>query len=198
MKTRILTANTESIREAALVVKGGGLVVYPTDTVYGLGCDPFNIDAVERLIKAKGGRNKPLPILARSTGDVERVAELSEKAKELAERYWPGPLTLILQRKDLPDIVTLHSATVGVRIPKNQVALTLLMLSGGLLVGTSANKTGTRPPFTASEAYEHLKNDVDIVLDGGAAELKVSSTILDLTGEKPKVLRKGSLILEGL
>lgn len=198
MKTRILTANTENIREAALVVKRGGLVVYPTDTVYGLGCDPFNIDAVERLINAKGGRNKPLPILARSTGDVERVAELSEKAKELAERYWPGPLTLILQRKDLPDIVTLHSATVGVRIPKNKVALTLLRLSGGLLVGTSANRGGARPPSTASEAHEQLKNEVDVILDGGATELKVSSTVLDLTSEKPKVLRKGSLILEGL
>ncbi len=198
MKTRILTATTENVKEAAEVVKKGGLVVYPTDTVYGLGCDPFNAAAVVRLIEAKGGRDKPLPILAHSMGDVERVAELPEKARRLGEKHWPGPLTLILLRKNLPDIVTLGSATVGVRIPNNTTALTLLKLSGGLLVGTSANKSRAQPPSTALEAYEQLKDEVDVVLDGGSAGLRVPSTIVDLTGKKPRMLRAGALNIKEL
>jgi L-threonylcarbamoyladenylate synthase len=196
MKTRILTATLENIKEAAGAVKNGGLVVYPTETVYGLGCDPFNASAVKRLIKTKGARDKPLPILAYSVHDVKRVAELTEKGEELARKFWPGPLTLILPRKGLPDIVTLGSATVGVRIPKNGVALKLLEFSGGLLVGTSANKTGAQPSSTALEAYEQLKDEVDVVLDGGVVEFGVSSTVLDLTSSDHKIIRKGPLTVK--
>ena len=196
MKTRILTATLENIKGAAEAVKEGGLVVYPTETVYGLGCDPFNVSAVKRLIQAKGARDKPLPILAHSVHDVKRVAELTEKGEELARKFWPGPLTLILSRKCLPDIVTLGSATVGVRIPKNGVALKLLEFSGGLLVGTSANKTGAKPSSTALEAYEQLKDEVDMVLDGGLVEFGVSSTVLDLTSKDPKIIREGPLTVK--
>jgi L-threonylcarbamoyladenylate synthase len=184
------------VKEAAEVVKKGGLVVYPTETVYGLGCDPFNVSAVKSLIKAKGGRNKPLPVLAHGVHDVKRVAELTERGEELARKFWPGPLTLILPGRGLPHIVTLGSATVGVRVPKNSIALKLLEFSGGLLVGTSANKTGAQPSSTALEAYEQLKDEVDVVLDGGAVELGVSSTVLDLTSKSPKVIRKGPLAIK--
>ena len=196
MKTHILTTTLENVKEAAEAVKEGGLVVYPTETVYGLGCDPFNVSAVKRLIKAKGARDKALPILAHSVHDVKRVAELTEKGEELARKFWPGPLTLILPRKDLPDIVTLGSATVGVRIPKNSVALKLLEFSGGLLVGTSANKTGALSSSTALEAYKQLKDEVDVVLDGGVVEFGVSSTVLDLTSKDPKIIRKGPLTIK--
>jgi L-threonylcarbamoyladenylate synthase len=196
MKTRILTATLENVKEAARVVEKGGLVVYPTETVYGLGCDPFNVSAVKRLIKAKGARDKPLPILAHSVHDVNRVAELTAKGEELARKFWPGPLTLILPRRGLPDIVTLGSAAVGVRIPKNSVALKLLEFSGGLLVGTSANKTGALPSSTALEAYEQLKDEVDVVLDGGVVEFGVSSTVLDLTCKDPKIIRRGPLTVK--
>lgn len=196
MKTRILPATLENIKEAAEAVKNGGLIVYPTETVYGLGCDPFNVSAVKRLIKAKGARDKPLPILAHTVHDVKRVAKLTEKGEELGRKFWPGPLTLILPRKDLPDIVTLGSATVGVRIPKNSVALKLLEFSGGLLVGTSANKTGALSSSTALEAYKQLKDEVDVVLDGGVVEFGVSSTVIDLTSKDPKIIRKGPLTIK--
>lgn len=194
----MLNANLENVRAAAEIIKRGGLVVYPTDTVYGLGCDPFNIDAVARLLQVKGARDKPLPVLSYGFDDIEKVAELSDKARRIGEKFWPGPLTLILQKRLHSDIVTFGLATVGVRVPNHKVALELTRLSGGLLVGTSANKTGARPPFTADEAYKQLKNQVDVILDGGVAELRASSTVLDLTGERPKILRTGPITLKNL
>ncbi len=193
---RVLKATLENARVAAEVVKKGGLVVYPTDTVYGLGCDPFNVDAVERLIRVKGGRDKALPILASSFSDVERVAELSEGARRVGERFWPGPLTTVLPKKYLPGIVTFGSTTVGMRIPRHEVALELIRLSGGLLVGTSANKTGSRAPSSAVEACGQLGDEVDVILDGGVTGLGVSSSVVDLTGEKPRILRKETVSLE--
>lgn len=195
-KTRILKATLENVRAAAETVKKGGLIVYPTDTVYGLGCDPFNISAVEKLIRVKGTRDKPLPILACSLNDIERVAELSEKARRIGEKFWPGPLTLILPRKRPSDIITFSLTTIGVRIPNHKVALKLIGLSGGLLIGTSANKTGMQPPSNAADAYEQLNGKVDVILDGGMVKLGVSSTILDLTCERLKVLRNGPVNLE--
>jgi len=197
-KTRILKATLENVRAAAEIVKKGGLIVYPTDTVYGLGCDPFNISAVEKLIRVKGTRDKPLPILAYSLNDIERVAELSEKARRIGEKFWPGPLTLILPRKRPSDIITFSLTTIGVRIPNHKVALKLIGLSGGLLIGTSANKTGVQPPSNAAEAYEQLNGKVDVILDGGMVKLGVSSTILDLTCERLKILRNGPVNLEDI
>lgn len=198
MKTRVLAANPENVVEAAKAVKEGRLVVFPTDTVYGLGCDPFNVPAVERLVRTKGGRDKPFPILAQSISDVERIAELSGEARTFAEKYWPGPLTLVLRRKNLPDTVTRGSATVGVRIPNHVVALMLLRLAGGLLIGTSANKSGVPPPSSALEAYAQLKGEVDLILDGGSTGSGNPSTILELTGNKPKILRAGALDIRDL
>jgi len=139
-----------------------------------------------------------LPILAYSLNDINRVAELSEKARRIGEKFWPGPLTLILPRKRPSNIVTFSLTTIGVRIPNHKVALKLIRLSGGLLIGTSANKTGAQPPSTAAEAYEQLNGKVDMILDGGMVELGVSSTILDLTCERLKVLRKGLVNLEDI
>jgi len=188
---RILKATLENIRVAAKVVKRGGLVVYPTETVYGLGCDPLNVSAVESLIRVKGGRDSPLPILAYSFGDVEKIAELSEGARKVGERFWPGPLTLVLPKKFLPDVVTFGLMTVGVRMPNHKVALELVRLSGGLLVGTSANKSGIEPPCNATGAFEQLGGEVDVFLDGGVVEFGVSSTVVDLSCGVPGLLREG-------
>ncbi len=188
----IIEATLENLEAAAKIVQLGGLIVYPTDTVYGLGCDPFNTDAVERLVQVKGGRSRPLPILASSLNHVARVADLSQEAERIAERFWPGPLTLVVPKKPLPDFTTLSSATVGVRIPNHHIALKLIELSGGLLVGTSANKSGETPPLTANAAYEQLNDEVEAILDGDLSELGKSSTVLDLTSKQPKVLREGS------
>ena len=191
---RILRASRDNILTASRIVRGGGLAVYPTDTVYGLGCDPFNVTAVKRVFRVKGEREKPLPILASSIGHVEKIASLSPEAEKIARRFWPGPLTLIVPKKPiLPEVVTCNMNSVGVRVPNHAVAIQLINLSNGLLVGTSANKTGEKPPQTAHEAARQLGEEVDVVLDGGPTTLGVSSTVADLTLEKLRILREGPI-----
>ena len=190
----VLKATAENIRVASQVVRDGGLVVYPTDTVYGLGCDPFNVNGVKRVFRVKRDREKPLPILSCSVADLEKIAHLSDVARKIVAKLWPGPLTIIVPKKPaLPDVVTCGLDSVGVRVPEHDVAVQLIRLSGGLLVGTSANKTGQKPACTASEALEQLGEKVDVILDGGPAPLGEPSTVVDLTTEKPKILREGPI-----
>ena len=194
---QVLKATEKNIAVASEIVRNGGLVVYPTETVYGLGCDPFNIRAVKRVFQVKGDRKKPLPILASSIEYVEKVAYLSENAKCVATKFWPGPLTIVLCKKpSLPAIVTCNQDSVGVRVPRHDVALRLIQLSNGLLVGTSANKTGKKPPQTAEEAIEQIGKEVELILDGGPASFGVSSTVVDFTSAKPKLLREGPISLK--
>jgi L-threonylcarbamoyladenylate synthase len=194
---RILKATRSNILAASRIVIKGGLVVYPTETVYGLGCDPFNVEAVKRVFKVKGKRRKPLPVLASSLNHIERIAYMSQDGKKIAEKFWPGSLTLIFPKKPvLPDIVTCNIDTVGVRIPKHDVALQLISLSNDLLIGTSANKTGEKPPRTVHEAAQQLKEEVDVFLDGGPTTLGRPSTVADLTSKKPRILREGPVSLE--
>lgn len=192
MGMSVLKATWRNILAASRKVKEGGVVVYPTDTVYGLGCDPFIVEAVERVFNVKNERRKPLPILASDMKTVERIAFLPEKAKSIATEFWPGPLTIVVPKKpSLPSIVTCDLNSVGVRVPKHDAALQLISLSNGLLIGTSANKTGKKPPLTAQDAAEQLGREVDLILDGGTVTLGVSSTVIDLTSERPRILRKG-------
>jgi L-threonylcarbamoyladenylate synthase len=194
---QVLKVTEKNIAFASKIVRHGGLVVYPSETVYGLGCDPFNIRAIERVFQVKDDRKKPLPILASSVEHVEKVAFLSESAKCVAVKFWPGPLTLVLRKKpSLPNTVTFNRHSVGIRIPRNDVALTLIRLSNGLLVGTSANKTGEKPPQTAEEAAKQIGNEVDVILDGGPTIFGISSTIVDFTFAKPKLLREGPISLK--
>lgn len=196
---RILRATEDSILAASHIVKRGGLVVYPTDTVYGLGCDPFNVEAVKRVFKAKGERKKPLPVLASNIEYAEKIVYLSKMARRIAARFWPGPLTFVLPKKRaLPNIVTCNLDSVGVRVPRHDTANHLIQLSEGLLIGTSANKTGKNPPRTAHEANKQLGKEVDMILDGGPAPLGVASTVIDLTSEEPRILREGPISLEGI
>lgn len=196
---RALKTTSQNIRVASRIVSNGGLVVYPTDTVYGLGCDPFNVKAVKRVFRVKGDRKKPLPILACSVADLEKIARLSDVARKIAAKFWPGPLTVIVPKKPaLPDIVTNDLDSVGVRVPKHDMAIQLIRLSDGLLVGTSANKTGQKPACTASEALEQLGEEVDVVLDGGKALLEKPSTVADVTTEEPKILREGPVALKDI
>jgi len=194
---QILRATADNLAVASQILADGGLVAYPTDTVYGLGCNPFNVKALKRLFKVKGERDKPLPILASDVESIEKIAFLSEKARKIAARFWPGPLTLVLPKKPaLLETATCNLNSVGVRIPKHDVALRLIRLSNGLLVGTSANKTGAKPPCTAQEVVEQLREEVDVILDGGTTPLGVSSTVVDFTQQKPKILREGPICLE--
>jgi len=194
----ILKATAENIREASKVVKNGGVIVYPTDTVYGLGCNPFNVGAVKRIFKTKGERKeKPLPILGSDMNCVQKIACMHENARKIAERFWPGPLTLVVPKKpSLPDVVTCGLDSVGVRIPDHAAAIRLISLCDGLLVGTSANKTGEKSPKTAREAAKQLGEQVDVILDGGPTPLGQESSVVDLTSKKPKMLREGAIKLE--
>jgi L-threonylcarbamoyladenylate synthase len=189
----ILKADQQAILKASKVVAEGGIVVYPTDTVYGVGCDPFNENSVRRLIEAKQRRKNPLPVLGSSMRNVERIAWFNEKASILASKFWPGPLTLILERKPaLPDLVTFGLPTVGVRVPNCDVALRLIELSGGLLVGTSANLSGNKSCPSAWEAADQIGDKVDLILDGGETVLKKESTVARVDNEM-HVLRYGAI-----
>jgi L-threonylcarbamoyladenylate synthase len=190
----VLKASQENIVQASQIVRNGGLVVYPTETVYGLGCDPFNVEAVKHLLDVKCDRLKPLPVLAASLVDVENAAFVTPNARVLAERFWPGSLTLVLSKKpSFPNVVTFGLDSVGLRIPYNDVALRLIRLCGGLLIGSSANRTGEAPARSVQELSEELKAMVDVVLDDGDAVHGVPSTVADLTSEKPKILREGPI-----
>lgn len=196
---QILKAKDDNILRASRIITRGGLVVYPTDTVYGLGCDPLNKEAVTRVLNVKGERKKPLPILASDINSVKRITLLSERAGRITARFWPGPLTIVVPKKPvLPNLVTCNLNSVGVRIPQHEVALRLISLSNGLLVGTSANKTGEKPPRTAREAAEQLGKEVDMILDGGSTPLGAPSTVVDLSQKRLKILREGSISLEEL
>ena len=195
----LLKATKNNTMVAARIVKRGGLVVYPTETVYGLGCDPLNVQAVKRILDVKGDRKKPLPILAASIADANKVAFISPDGKRLAAKFWPGPLTMVFPKKPaLSDVVTFGWNSVGLRIPDNHVALRLTRLSGGLLIGSSANRTGEEPPRSFQEISEELKGMVDVVLDGGAAAQGKPSTVADLTSEKLRIFREGPISLKEL
>ena len=195
----VLKATKTNIMTAAQIVRRGGLVVYPTETVYGLGCDPLNVQAVKRILDVKGSRKKPLPILAASIVEVDKVAYVSPNGKKLAAKFWPGPLTIVFAKKlALPDVVTFGLDSAGLRIPDNDVALQLINLSGGLLIGSSANRTGEEPPQRVQEISRELKETVDVVLDGGSAVQGRPSTVVDLTSEKPRILRDGPISIRAI
>ena len=187
-------ADERNVSLAAKIVKEGGIVVYPTDTVYGLGCNPFNVAAVQKIKNIKRRSNNPLPILAYDIENVGRIAILNDRAKKIAKRIWPGPITLVIsKRKSLPDSITSSLNSVGVRIPNNQIALRLIKLCGGLLVGTSANKSGASSPTTAIEANKQIGDKVDMVLDGGPTILEKESTVVSLIEDRFKILRAGAI-----
>ena len=196
---KIIRATKVTIQSAAQIVKKGGVIVYPTDTVYGLGCNPFNENAVKRLFKIKGERTKPLPILASNIKEIEKIAQTTETTIKLAKKFWPGPLTMVLPKKSsLSNTVTCNLGSVAVRVPNHQVALELIRLSGGLLVGTSANKSGKKPSRTALDAAEQIGEEVDVILDGGSTPIGASSTVIDLTEERPKILRQGPIEIDDI
>ncbi len=190
----VLRADQIAILKAVEVISTGGIVVYPTDTVYGIGCDPFNENSIKRIIEAKQRTKAPFPVLGSSIADLQRIAQFDENACILACKFWPGALTLVLEKKPvLPEAVTFGLSTVGVRIPNCGVALRLIELSGGLLVGTSANLSGKKSCTTAWEAADQIGEKVDLILDGGETALRKESTIARLDSDKIQILRHGAI-----
>lgn len=196
-----VTATPSDIQAAADVLRAGGLVAFPTETVYGLGADAENPVAVTRTFTVKG-RPPSHPLIVH-IADLEHldewVADIPDDARVLAERFWPGPLTLVLRRSPrVPLEATGGMDTVAVRVPDHPVALELLKAFGGGVTAPSANRFGSVSPTTAEHVRSELGDAVDFVLDGGPCQVGVESTIVDTTGEVPSVLRPGGVTREQL
>ena len=195
----ILQATEDAIRKAAAILRMGGVVIYPTDTVYGLGCNPAETGAAQRICKIKGRADKPLPLACADMETARRVVKFTPVAERVAARFWPGPLMLVLPAKINYSIWVTHGAsTLGVRIPDNDIARRLAELSGGVIVSTSANRSGELPPPTAQGAASQLGGEVDLILDGGLSPLSQPSTVLDLSGDHAWILRSGPITAEQL
>jgi L-threonylcarbamoyladenylate synthase len=194
----IYTGNENAQRLAIEVLKAGGLVAFPTDTVYGVAALPWNVDAVARLYEAKQrSSDKPIPLLLSDAGQLERVAILPppfrRRFKQLAAHFWPGGLTLVLPKAEIvPDAVS-AVLTVGVRVPGLPLARSLIRDAGGVLAVTSANLSGHLNPITAQEVEEQLGDRINLILDGGSSRGGIPSTILDCTLSPPTLLRRGAV-----
>jgi len=193
MAATLLPAGPGAYSRAAKVVAEGRLIVYPTDTVYGLGCDPLNPVAVERLFKAKGRGAKAVPVLCANSARAEELVELSPRAMELARRFWPGALTIVAPvARRLPELLLQGTGKLGVRVPGSSACIQLIQACGGTLVGTSANISGRPSSRTAGEAVEQLGSSVDLVVDGGRLE-GAESTVVEVSEDDIIILRKGSI-----
>jgi L-threonylcarbamoyladenylate synthase len=191
----------DAIREAAAVIGRGGLVAFPTETVYGLGADAFSPIALARVFQAKARPSfDPLIVHLASGRDLARVSPSDDpRVRALGARFWPGPLTLVLPRQpDVPDLVTSGLETVGVRVPAHPAAHALIAAAGTPVAAPSANPFGYVSPTTAAHVAELLGGSVDLVLDGGPCAVGVESTILSLAGDVPVILRPGGIPREAL
>jgi len=186
------------IEKAIRILRRGGLVIYPTDTVYGLGCDPLNENAVRRVYEVKERRDKPLPILVSDIKAAKNIAYVDSVAEKVMKHFWPGPLTIVLKAKPiLPTIVTLGSSKVGIRMPNHVIPILLAKGIGGIIIGTSANITGRLAPRTAQEAVNQLRSKgIDLVLDSGPTPGGIPSTVIDITHKPPTLIRKGPIDIE--
>jgi len=190
------TPEAEAIAEAAELLRQGDLVAFPTETVYGLGANALNAEAVARIFAAKGrpARNPLIVHVAEVSAAQEIVMAWPESALRLAEAFWPGPLTLVLPRHPrIPDSVTGGGPTVGVRIPAHPVAQALLRAAGVPVAAPSANRSLQLSPTRAEHVFRSLNGRVPLILDGGATRGGLESTVLDLSGEVPQLLRPGLL-----
>jgi L-threonylcarbamoyladenylate synthase len=184
--------------KCASIVKHGGVVVFPTDTIYGIGCDPYNDAAVKRIFRIKGrDEKKPLPVLAYSAQDAEKLIALGRTGMALAKKYWPGALTIVAPITDnrISPMVTAGSMNLAARVPANRCVL-LLLKHCKYLVGTSANLSGQKSLKSVKEVLGSGLAGFDALLDGGAVEKGVESTIVDVAGATPKVVREGAIKAE--
>ncbi len=195
MKTRILkTTSPEAIPAALDILLRGGLIAFPTDTVYGLGTSAFNSSAVEKIYIAKGRQvEKAIPVLIGSREDLVNLSSsVPEMANRLIHKFWPGALTIIVLKKSaVPESVS-STNTVALRMPDHPFALELLRQTGPLAV-TSANRSNQSNPTTAEQVLEQLDGRIDLVLDGGESPGGQPSTLVDCTGSRPNILRVGPI-----
>ena len=187
------------IERAAEAVRNGGVIVFPTDTLYGLGADPRQPGAVRRLVATKErDEGKGLPILLADAGDADLLVEPNSLMDDLASVFWPGALTVVVKARESVDELLLGpGGTLGLRVPGWELTRRLVELAGSFLIGTSANRSGRPPAVTAMEAYDSLGGSVDYVLDGGPVG-GVASTVIDISKGHLTILRSGAVSAEQL
>lgn len=201
MLTKIIKLDTEELQKGCLdeaigILRAGGLVAFPTETVYGLGANALDENASKKIYEAKGRpSDNPLIVHISKTEDIKTLAEdIPEKAYRLAEVFWPGPLTMILKKKKcVPYKTTGGLDTVAIRLPANHIARSLIEESGIFIAAPSANLSGKPSPTKASHVIKDLSGKIDMIIDGGKATLGLESTIVDLSAEKPMILRPGCI-----
>jgi L-threonylcarbamoyladenylate synthase len=199
-RTRVVRVDARApeqalLDDAAAVLRGGGLVAFPTETFYGLGAAALDPRAVHRIVELKGRpETKPLLVLVDSLQMVERIATLTAAARALAARHWPGALTLVVPaRTGVPREVTAGTGTIGVRLSSHAVARGLVQALGAPITAPSANPSGLEPPTTAAAVVTYFDDRIELVLDAGATLGGAPSTVLDTTVEPPRVLRPGAV-----
>mgnify|MGYP000927053648 CR=1 FL=1 len=201
MDTKILTDKKEDIEIAAKIIAGGGLVAFPTETVYGLGADAMNPEAVKKIYKAKGRpSDNPTIVHISSNNDMERVTDnVTKDMKKLMEKFWPGPMTMVVKkRSDIPYVTTGNLETVGIRMPEDPVARQLIELSGCLIAAPSANLSGKPSPTTFRHVMDDLEGKIDAIICGNPAKIGIESTVIDLTADTPVILRPGYITRENV
>ena len=199
MKTQIYQSNQLNIKTCASLLREGEIVAFPTETVYGLGANAFLPDSVKKIYEAKGRpSDNPLIVHIADKSWVDVVAEfVPNGAKKVIEKFMPGPVTVVLKKKKIvPDSVTGGLDTVAVRMPNSKVALDLILEAGVPVCAPSANTSSRPSPTTAGHVYDDLNGKICAILDGGECEVGVESTVIDFTGEKPRLLRAGGMALE--
>ena len=202
METEILDGGLQkNVEKAAKILKNGGLVAIPTETVYGLAADALNPDAVAKIFKAKGRpMDNPLIVHICRFEEIYRLVKgVPHKAKELADRYWPGPLTIILPKSDIiPKEVSAELPTVAVRMPSHPVARAIIEKTGRPLAAPSANSSGLPSPTTAKHVMDDMNGKIDAIVDGGSCDVGIESTVVTLATDPPRLLRPGGITHEQL
>jgi len=189
-------SSTATFEQAARVVRNGGVIAYRTDTFYGLGVDPFNRGALQRLRELKGREDgKPILVVISDALEADRfISERSSLFEIASAKHWPGALTLVMKaREDVSEELTAGTGTIGVRLPDDSQVRALVRACGGALTAPSANPAGLAPARSANEVAKYFKAGVDLVVDGGEAACDQPSTVLDVSGDVPRVIRKGAV-----
>ena len=199
LKINPLSPEPQKIKEAAETIRRGGTVAFPTETVYGLGADALNPEAIKKVFKAKGRpSDNPLIVHIARIDDLKQIARKpSGVSHALIKRFWPGPLTVVFKKKKVvPDTVTGGLDTVAIRMPDNKIAISLIKKAGVPLVAPSANLSGKPSPTQAKDVAADLSGKVDIIIDGGKTRIGIESTVIDMTTIPPTLLRPGGLPVE--
>ena len=188
-----LNYNKNDLSEAVNIIKNGGIIIYPTDTLYGIGCNPFDPSAIRKLNKLKKRSNKPLPVLCSDLNHAENLVYLGELGKKLASRFWPGGLTIIAKNMmdNLPMELIGNSGGVGVRIPNHEGALKIISCCGGKLVATSANISGRETAQTPEEIRCIFEDKFDVLIYGDYKPSGVQSTVVDVVNGTARIIREG-------